>query len=352
MADPTIGLSVQEVAAKLLEPVEQEPVKEPEAQPEAETSEVVDTTLETSEEVVEETTEAPAEVESTETEIDEYVTGVNDWVKDSHNLDQIRVPTKVNGVESDVSLSEAIASHQIREASEQRLDSLKTEKASFEEERTKFQTSYNGQLTQAANLVTALEKQLTGEAEQINWQELRDTDPAEYSAKRLDFEKRGQELSQSRVAISQEQQTKANETYNSIVTEQSAKLVNDIPEWKDEAKATKEKGEIRDYLLGRGFTQLEVDGEQDAQGNIKRVGLVNANAISMARKAMLFDRGEKQVQVTKKKVKKLPKVTKPGRPISSQEVDSEKTNAMRKTLKKSGKLEDAAAIIKQRMFGG
>ncbi len=356
MAEPTPGLTVFDAADKILASMQ-----EPEATP-AEPSEVEEPTSELSEEVVEEAevsaeseepSEEPVEIaEPSDDETKTFLTDLNDWIKDKEHLDEIRIPTKVNGVEREASLSELLANHQIGQAAEERLNTLKAEKAEFEQTKSQQLEHFNAQLTQATELVNLLEKQFMADAESINWNELRETDPAEYSARRQDLVDKQQQLNNAKSTIVQEQQSRVKEQYQELLQRESAALLDSFPSWADEAVAKQEKTDIRNFLLETGFTPQEVDGAVDNAGNILSPGIIDHRAIALARKAMLYDKGEKAVDVAKKKVKKLPKVAKPGRPKSSDEVDVDKQKKLRGRLKKSGSIDDAAALFREKMFGG
>jgi hypothetical protein len=99
------------------------------------------------------------------------------------------------------------------------------------------------------------------------------------------------------------------------VTQQREILPEVIPEWRDSKVAAQEATQIRDFLLGEGFTEQDIGG------------LTNATLVKLARKAMLYDRGETRVTAAKAKPKK----------------------ARAKTLKsgtQSGRVQDAAQAIK------
>jgi hypothetical protein len=78
------------------------------------------------------------------------------------------------------------------------------------------------------------------------------------------------------------------------------RLTERIPEWKDAQKYETGRVELRNYLINQGASQADVDG------------LASSVAVSIARKAMLYD---KLLQAKTEKVKQLrtaPPVVKPG----------------------------------------
>lgn len=357
MPDSTPGLSLDEAAAKLLQT---EPKEVPESDaPQSEPSEEVETTVEASEEVVEETAEAEsAEAKASEDveapdETSTFLSDLNDWIKtEKDHYGDIKVPIKVNGEESEVALSEVIANHQIGQASEERLNTLKAEKAEFESQKQQQLEAFNNQLSQATGLVTALEQHLTKDIDSVNWEELRETDPAEYSARRQDLLERQQQINEAKTGIQKEQQQKLNENYQTRLQQERAALMESLPAWADEAVAKQEAADLREYLFAHNISSKEIDGQFDEQGNVVVPALTDHRLILMARKAMLYDKGQAKVDVAKKKVMKVPKVAKPGSKQAQPDEDVEKTKKMRSRLKKSGSLDDAAALIRNSMFGG
>lgn len=335
------------ILLKMGEPEEAKPEEQTESQPEAvETSEETPTE---EEEVLESTPEEETVDESAD------FSELNEWLSDPDSREQfenLKIKTKVNGVEGEATLADLVKSFQIGENVEQLADGLKSRRREFEEEKTQALNTLNTQLTQAASLVDQLEKSFLSDFEKVNWEELRTTDPAEFSARRQEMLERQQGIQNTKASIVQTQQGNIREQLNVKMAEEAKRLPEIIPAWTDNETAAKEKAQIRDYLFKQGFSQGEIDGATDQSGNIISTGIVDARAIALARKAMLFDQGQSQVEVTKKKVRKVPKIAKPGKPQGKQDVKTQALKDKRKRLKKSGRLDDAASLIHDTMFGG
>lgn len=357
VSSESIGITVEQAAERLVSSMT--PFhEETEAKP-AEPSEDVEKTIEATEEVEEvEITEEMAEAESkvieTEdtSEIDTFLSDLNDHFReDTSHFDAIKIPTKVNGVEGEATLSELLATHQIGEASAERLESLKAEESAFKADRQQQMDAYSEQLNQAAALVQGLEKQFTDQFSQVDWNELRQTDPAEFAAKQQEKVQVEQQLGAYKTQIHESYNNQLNTQYQEILQRESGKILDRIPEWSDAELASKEKSGIREYLLTQEFDPSEIDGAVE-NGRIKSMGLVDSRLVKLARKAMLFDQGKKDVDLTTKKVKKLPKVAKPGKPEVQVDVNTKAKQARRAKLRKSGKLDDFAAILYDDLMEG
>lgn len=346
MAQPQ-ATTIEEAAEKILnlsKPEESEvtsdEVTNEEVAPEETPSEEVQASEETTEEVIE------AQEEPEVTEDNEFVTDLNEWLT-SGQFDGVEVPVKINGTEGKTSLADLVKDYQIYQSSEERLNALKEDKSKFLQEKEQLLSNLNAQLTQASELTQTLEKQFVDEFNSIDWKELRETDPAEFSAKRQELLERQEQVNGIKQGIYQKQQEAIRDQMQKTMQEQSVRIKDLIPEWSDDSVAQQEKSSIREYLINSGFNPVEVDGAVDANGNIQSVGIVDARAIALARKAMLYDQGSKKLDIVKKKVVKVPKVAKPGKPQVKEDEKTELLNKQKSRLRKSGKMEDAANLISQ-----
>lgn len=337
-----VSLTVASAAEKIL--AMDEPPQEELSEDESETIEAPETeeVEDSSEEESEETSEESASL----SELVEYLAENKDI------YDDVKIPTKVNGKEGVATLSELVRAYQIGQSNDQKADSLASERQAFEAQKQDALSQTNQQLEQAKGLSQMLEQKFLEEFNQINWQELRETDPAEFSAKRQDFTERHGQLQQARQHITTTQQSQMRDAYREHLAKESKRLPELVPEWADETTAKQEKVELRNYLLSMNIPAEQIDGKVDANGNIVAPGLSDAHAIAIARKAMLYDRSQQNVSVTKKKVKKLPKVLKSGKTTTKSEIDHAAQKKKRDRLRQTGRPEDAASLIFDKLFGG
>lgn len=165
-----------------------------------------------------------------------------------------------------------------------------------------------------------------------NWEELLQTDPVEYLKQQHLYNQRQAQLSQiqqEKALFERQSQAYQAQSMQELLAQEQAQLLENLPSWKDPAKAAAEKTALAKHLVERGYTQ-----EQVAQ-------LTDHKTVVMAREAMLYRQMMAKAKDTYKQVEKLPpRMEKPGvtRPTDG------RTNDMQ-ALKKSGKAEDAAALF-------
>lgn len=193
---------------------------------------------------------------------------------------------------------------------------------------------------QYAQLLPALEDRLNQPAEQEpDWDKLYDTDPVMAAKAERQWNKQKEERQGQLEAVRQERErmSRINEERNAqmharYVDEQRQILPDLIPEWRDTKVAKKEATELRDFLINEGFTEEDVSG------------LANASLVKLARKAMLYDRGQTRAIKAKTKPKPKSKTLKTGSRNSQPKPKAAQTQALQR-VKQTGRVQDAAAAI-------
>ena len=193
---------------------------------------------------------------------------------------------------------------------------------------------------QYAQLLPALEERLNQPAEQEpDWDKLYDTDPVMAAKAERQWNKQKEERQGQLEAVRQERErmNRINEERNAqmharYVDEQRQILPDLIPEWRDTKVAKKEATELRDFLINEGFTEEDVSG------------LANASLVKLARKAMLYDRGQTRAIKAKTKPKPKSKTLRTGSRNSQPKPKAAHTQALQR-VKQTGRVQDAAAAI-------
>lgn len=291
--------------------------------------------------------ETPSDEETEEVPISSFDELVehNEW--DPEWAKQLRVQAKVDGETRAVPLSDLVKSYQLTEAAEKRLEEAKTKAKSLNQELAEQKQAIEQQYATAAELIKHAEKMLDTDSKGINWSELRENDPAEYSAKKTEMAERRQRLEEMKRDASskwREQMEKAQQEaqaqHQERLKAEHEALIEKVPEWRDEEKAKVEKGELAKYLMSQGFSEQDVASAADHR------------LILMARKAMLFDKRSTESKAALKKVAKIPKVMKPGTPKPKEQQTREQQEKARQRLRKSGSVDDAFALLKARRSTG
>lgn len=244
---------------------------------------------------------------------------------------------KVNGEDIEVSEDELLNGYSRQQDYTRKAQELAESRKSVEA----MDNELAAERQQYEQLLPALHQQLQQlTANEPNWDKLYEENPTEAIKLERQWKRLQSERHQQLEAVQQEQQRLATinqrrlqeETQRQLAAEQS-RLPDLIPAWKDQSVAQKEATEIREFLLGQGFSGPDVDGIQSAQ------------LIAMARAAMLYNRGETNVNKAKAARKSGPKTMKPG----SRGTQPQRRGAQQKAqqrLAKSGRVQDAAAVIK------
>lgn len=334
------GLSVDAAAEQLsgiLSPPEKKPAQEAQPESEAPAPEVEQTEGDEAQESAQEATEAEQELafqslqelaEALEVPLDDL-------------LGKVKAKVKIAGSEKDVTLAELRDGYQMESDYRKKTSELSEQRKAFEAERERLAQDITVRMNEAAQMSQFLEQQLMAEYNAVNWNELRQTDPAEFAARKQEYNERYMQIQQVKQGVALEIQRQQEEVHQKtqaemrdLLQKEQARLVEKIPEFADETKAKQLKTEMREFLRGHGFTDAEING------------VVDHRHVLMIRDAMKYrDLQSKKPAVTNK-VKDAPKLLKPGSKPSKDSQNSEARRELLARLKKSGRAEDAAALIK------
>lgn len=240
---------------------------------------------------------------------------------------------KVGGQEIEVSLDELKAGYQKDADYRQKTMALSDERRAAQ---AQLQQAAQERHQAAQALVengSILKSQLQQFA-QINWPALASQDPAQYVQLQAQYDALKQQWSQLTTHAAELQRVEAYHQQQNLqmtLQEEQQALLAKLPEWNDPAKAKQEKALIKEYLKGQGFTEGDIETIYDHR------------AVSVARKAMLFDQlMAKQPQAQAKAQKAPPRVERPG--TGTRPADG-RTQAMQQ-LTKTGNVKDAAQLMK------
>ena len=201
-------------------------------------------------------------------------------------------------------------------------------------EAVKQQVAMQNQLIDKIGEVKTLEAQLS-QFQQVDWNALVDQDPIQ--AMKLDRQFRTlQEQYQAKIGEVQ-QAAQTNQQHQAryqqeVLQHEYQSMLKAIPEWSDSAKAQSERADLKAYLGQNGFNQQEVES------------VIDHRQVTIARKAMLYDKLLAQKSAVTKKVADAPKPVKPGT-AQRQNPKSKAYGDIRATLKKSGNQDAAARAI-------
>ena len=255
---------------------------------------------------------------------------------------EIMVNLKINGKNEQVNLKEAISGTQYHKANEEKARVLADERKSFESEREQVAGAFKQQMQHIQGLGQMLEQKLMAEYQNLDWDRLRLTDPAEWAAKQTEFQQRQAELQQAGHMLGQQMQEQQvasdkqlQEERAQILQQERSVMLESIPEWSDEDRMKGDLEAITSYARSIGFPEEEL------------ADVVYNRHLQVLRKAMLYDQGK---TVAEKKVNKAPKMQRSsnGRFVSSKKSKMNQLIERAKTVKGANKRDaeaDAVAAI-------
>lgn len=190
---------------------------------------------------------------------------------------------------------------------------------------------------QYAELLPQLAQQLetaTSPEELQRLNELRESDPLQYMLEKDALDQRQAQLNavkQEQERLAQTSQAEQQQLLADHLQKETVTLMDALPAWKDEAVAKKERQQIREYALSRGFTDAELNEVYDSR------------AILILRDAMMAS------QANKRKPKQaVKKVAKAG---TSNVRRKSRTRVAKERLSKSGSVRDATAVFENLLDG-
>jgi hypothetical protein len=252
--------------------------------------------------------------------------GIDEQYLDVDEDGTVSIKTKVDGQESKTKLKDLQTSYQLRQHLDNETRAVAEQQKAMREQAAQVERVIQERVQQVEYLANAAQEQLTREFNNIDWQLLRQADPAEYSALSRDFEVRqahingiGQHVANERqqYAVQYQQQSAAQ------LQEEAKALPSIIPEWSKADVAERERGEIKEWALKNGIPKAEVDS------------VSRAAHVAIMRKAMLYDRIQSSKASVENKVRTAPKLVKPGQTSPANSNESSARN-LKAAIKKSG----------------
>lgn len=290
------------------------------------------------EELLTEEAESTEQAETEEIEpIDEIATWqaeMQDSLADNPDiLDELTIKIEANGEVQEVKVSDLKKVAGLEVATRHKSEALSDERKELSAAREAQQTAIVERLQKFDAFNQALEKQLIGDQESVNWEELRTYDPAEFAAKKQEFQEKQGHLATMQKQAALEAQNARNEFMQTQGAECIENLVQSVPEWQDSKARTTGLKTLRSTMLDDyGISQQMVDN------------IVDPGVILMARDALAYRQGKAVIEKKVPKKTPLPKFTKPGKKQTKQ---STKTRSMKKraALRKTGTLKAAQQVF-------
>lgn len=248
--------------------------------------------------VVDETKPKEGEVEFDS--LEDFLTKSN---LDADAFRSLPVTVKIDGETKLVPLSDVLKSYQLEGHVNNKSIALSEQQKAFEAERAQAANYLRAQVQQAQNLGQMAQQQLLAEYQSINWDAIKQADPAVWTQKMIEFQQRQGQINQHLAQVEQlqaQEQQKAEQDRLSQLPKERDFLLEKKPEWADGQKFKTDQTAIATYARTIGFKDAEL-------GNIfdHRFMMVLHDA---ARYAALQAAKPEAV----KKVRAAPQMAKPG----------------------------------------
>ena len=237
------------------------------------------------------------------------------------------IKTKVDGEEGQATLNDLIKSYQLEGHLNKQNMEVQSLKKELETKRQEIEQQAQERLGHLESLTALAYQELVGEYQSTDWQDLRMNDPAEYAARQAEFNQRNNQIQQAMQQVESEkrnQESATNGRTKEQLAKEAEKLLNVIPEWKDPTIADKERAELRTFALNVGYNEHEI------------ANLSDHRTVLLLRDAMKYRQLQDTKPSVKNRVKKAPKLAKPGAPKAQKELAKRKVDQIKQTVKKSG----------------
>jgi hypothetical protein len=245
---------------------------------------------------------------------------------------------KIDGKDTQVTEDELLSGYSRQADYTRKSQVLAEQRKKMEEELAATQQERQQYQSQLEQFNTQADSKLE-EFKSVDWTKLKEEDPMEYALKRdqyRELQENKRLVAEEQQQLAQKQQAEMQSKWNEELQRQQEVMAQRLPEWNDPEKGPKLKQDIKSFALNKGFTEQEVDS------------LIDARSVDVLHKAMMYE-SLLAAKIANKKQKVVPKVQKPGTPSTKSEVNSEKVKQTRARLKRTGRVDDAAAVIKSLM---
>jgi len=263
-------------------------------------------------------------------------------IVDDNQQQQVGEPkvytVKIDGKDTQVTEDELLSGYSRQADYTRKSQVLAEQRKKMEEELAATQQERQQYQSQLEQFNTQADSKLE-EFKSVDWTKLKEEDPMEYALKRdqyRELQENKRLVAEEQQQLAQKQQAEMQSKWNEELQRQQEVMAQRLPEWNDPEKGPKLKQDIKSFALNKGFTEQEVDS------------LIDARSVDVLHKAMMYE-SLLAAKIANKKQKVVPKVQKPGTPSTKTEVNSEKVKQTRARLKRTGRVDDAAAVIKSLM---
>jgi Tfp pilus assembly protein PilN len=243
---------------------------------------------------------------------------------------------KVSGEEMEVTLDELLNGYSRTADYQKKTQSLAEQRKAVEAERVKIEEAAKTRETYAQRL-QVIEQLLQQQNQGEDLSQLKTEDPIAYAvamAEKVEREKQLAAVQAERQRVQQEQMTHQQALLQKHIQQEQQKLIEAIPDFKDDVKGEVIRRDIRNYAKSIGFTDQELSQVYDSR------------AVQTLYKAMQYEKLMANKGATTKKVATAPKTLRPGT-SNPQSSENETVKKERAKLRQTGNKKDAARLFER-----
>jgi len=235
----------------------------------------------------------------------------------------------VNGEKIDVDLDELKAGYQKDADYRRKTEELAIDKRQLASDRDRLTKDYSTKLEDLNNLTMTLNAEVNSELSSKELDKLFDEDPTEAAKLERQIRRRKETIVQAQRKLRSHQENQ----FQEIVREEQKKVALKHPDFADPVKGSTLKTNMRNYLIGRGFNDQEVNQVYDSR------------MFDVIMDAMTHQNNEKLKPTLVSKKVKPSKVIKSGIKESKEDKISQNRLEKIKRLQRSGNPRDAAELL-------
>ena len=186
------------------------------------------------------------------------------------------------------------------------------------------------------NKLQVFEQNLETE-DNTDWVKLAQLDPTEYAVKKAEHDRKKEkqlQVQQEKNRLIQEQRKEQEQIYQRHIQSEKQKLIETLPVFGDEKKASKVMEEIGNFALKQGYTEQEINM------------IVDHRAVKTLYDALKYNQLLEKKNLRDKKLKPVNRVVSSEGKNNTQSTDKQlRVNDRMKKLQKSGSVQDAQKVL-------
>ena len=243
-------------------------------------------------------------------------------------------PVKLDGVDHEVTLGEALAGYQRQSDYTKKTQQLAQEKKQVE---TEVEAAKREKMQYQQSLERLIHDQQAQQPQEPDWDTLYESDPLEWMKQKelvRTQKENALELQQEHYRMQQVKQAEQEEQMRGYLQAQHQSLMGAIPEWSDPKVMQQEKNDIRNYAVSIGYSEEEVSQVYDSRAVLAQRSRMIANGLS--------GKGAKKHKPAQSAIRAISPGSAPSQPKKQTSMHKAKIR-----LAKTGKMSDAAEVFKQ-----